>query len=78
MCAVAVVVTNRALPAINTAGASLVIAAVSDNHHSVIRGSSTAFNAFTGSFMILSTCSYRASILPHILSRRANAAPNLF
>lgn len=33
-------------------------------------GSSTAFNAFVGSFVVLSTLSYLASILPFIFTRR--------
>ncbi len=33
-------------------------------------GSSTAFNAFVGSFVVLSTLSYLAAILPFIFSRR--------
>ncbi|KAE8451736.1 hypothetical protein EG329_003193 [Mollisiaceae sp. DMI_Dod_QoI] len=33
-------------------------------------GSSTAFNAFVGSFVVLSTLSYLASILPFMLTRR--------
>lgn len=41
-------------------------------------GSQTAFNAFIGSFVVLSTLSYLAAILPHLLSRRANVAPGWF
>ncbi|KAI9874448.1 MAG: hypothetical protein M1830_009735, partial [Pleopsidium flavum] len=41
-------------------------------------GSSTAFNAFVGSFVVLSTCSYLAAILPHLLSSRANITPGPF
>ena len=41
-------------------------------------GSTTAFNAFVGSYVILSTLSYPAAILPHLLSRRANVAPGWF
>jgi choline transport protein len=41
-------------------------------------GSTTAFNAFVGSYVILSTLSYLAAILPHLLSRRANIAPGWF
>lgn len=33
-------------------------------------GSATAFNAFVGSFAILTTLSYLLAILPHLLSRR--------
>jgi hypothetical protein len=31
-----------------------------------------AFNAFVGSFIILSSASYLAAILPHLLSKRKN------
>ena len=41
-------------------------------------GSTTAFNAFVGSYVILSTLSYLAAILPHLLSRRSNIAPGYF
>jgi hypothetical protein len=41
-------------------------------------GSATAFNAFVGSYIILSTLSYLAAILPHLLSRRSNVAPGWF
>lgn len=35
-------------------------------------GSSTAFNAFVGSFILHTTASYLCAILPHILTRRKN------
>lgn len=35
-------------------------------------GSITAFNAFVGSFLLLSTSSYLAALLPHLLTRRRN------
>lgn len=35
-------------------------------------GSSTAFSAFVGSFVLLSSSSYTAAILPHLLTRRRN------
>jgi choline transport protein len=41
-------------------------------------GSQTAFNAFVGSFVVLTSLSYLAAILPHLLSRRANVAPGWF
>lgn len=41
-------------------------------------GSSTAFNAFVGSFVVLSTLSYLAAILPHVLSKRRNVTPGWF
>lgn len=41
-------------------------------------GSSTAFSAFVGSYVVLSTLSYVAAILPHLLSRRRNVTPGWF
>ena len=35
-------------------------------------GSAVAFNAFVGSFIILSSASYLAAILPHLLTKRKN------
>lgn len=35
-------------------------------------GSTTAFNAFVGSFLLLSTSSYLAALLPHLLTGRKN------
>jgi choline transport protein len=44
----------------------------------VFIGSATAFNAFVGVFTILTTMSYLAAILPHIISRRAFVIPGPF
>lgn len=41
-------------------------------------GSSTAFGAFVGCFVQLSTLSYLMAILPHLLTRRANVTPGWF
>ena len=41
-------------------------------------GNSTAFSAFVGSFVVLSTLSYLAAIRPHFLSRRKNVTPGWF
>jgi choline transport protein len=41
-------------------------------------GNVTAFNAFVGSYVILSTLSYLAAILPHALSNRKNVVPGPF
>ena len=41
-------------------------------------GSSTAFSAFVGAFVVLSTLSYVAAILPHLLSKRRNVTPGWF
>ena len=41
-------------------------------------GSTTAFNAFVGSFVLFTTASYTAAILPHALTRRKNIVPGPF
>lgn len=41
-------------------------------------GSATAFNAFTGVFVILTTMSYLAAILPHLITRRKHVTPGPF
>ncbi|KAL8854178.1 MAG: hypothetical protein Q9221_001101 [Calogaya cf. arnoldii] len=41
-------------------------------------GSKTAFSAFVGSFVVLTTLSYLMAILPHLLTRRANISPGWF
>jgi hypothetical protein len=41
-------------------------------------GSTTAFNAFVGSYVQLSTLSYFAAIFPHVLSRRSLITPGYF
>lgn len=41
-------------------------------------GSQAAFNAFIDSFVVLSSISYLAAILPHLLSRRSEVAPGWF
>ncbi|KAL8843734.1 MAG: hypothetical protein Q9176_001942 [Flavoplaca citrina] len=41
-------------------------------------GSKTAFSAFVGSFVILTTLSYVTAILPHLLSGRKNVVPGWF
>ncbi|KAF2128134.1 amino acid transporter [Dothidotthia symphoricarpi CBS 119687] len=41
-------------------------------------GSSTAFSAFVGSFIVMSSFSYLAFILPNILSRRRHVVPGPF
>ena len=41
-------------------------------------GSSTAFNAFVGSFIVLSTLSYVIAIGPHLLTRRKYVIPGPF
>ena len=41
-------------------------------------GSTTAFNAFVGSFVVFSTLSYVGAILPHLLTRRKYMNPGPF
>ncbi|KAJ9658202.1 hypothetical protein H2201_007875 [Coniosporium apollinis] len=41
-------------------------------------GSLTAFNAFVGSFVVLTTLSYLTAILPHLLTRRRYVMPGPF
>lgn len=41
-------------------------------------GSATAFNAFVGSFVVLTCLSYLAAILPHLLSGRSTIIPGWF
>ncbi|KAJ5161987.1 hypothetical protein N7492_007379 [Penicillium capsulatum] len=41
-------------------------------------GSTTAFNAFVGCFVQLSSLSYFAAIFPHILTRRSSFVPGFF
>lgn len=41
-------------------------------------GSTTAFNAFIGSFIQLSTLSYFTAIFPHVLTRRSLITPGYF
>ncbi len=41
-------------------------------------GSTTAFNAFVGSYIILSTLSYLAAILPHLVNGRSKMKPGWF
>lgn len=44
----------------------------------IYEGSTTAFAAFVGSFVIFSTMSYLAAIMPHILSARRYIVPGPF
>ncbi|CAL3967161.1 hypothetical protein PZA11_003555 [Diplocarpon coronariae] len=54
----------------NPFNATLCCAAFCTVLGAVYVGSSTAFNAFVGSFVVLTTLSYLAAILPFILARR--------
>lgn len=58
--------------------ATFVCACVSCALGAVYVGSSAAFNALVGSFVILSMLSYLAAILPHVLTGRKNVRPGAF
>jgi choline transport protein len=62
----------------NPFNATLVCGGISTILGCIYVGSLTAFNAFVGSFVILSTLSYLAAILPNILSGRKYVAPGPF
>ena len=62
----------------NPFNATLVCGCVSTVLGCIYVGSSTAFNAFVGSFVLLSSVSYLAAILPHLLTRRSNVVPGPF
>ena len=44
----------------------------------IYMGNTTAFSAFVGSFVVLSTLSYLAAILPHMCTRRSTLQPGWF
>ena len=58
--------------------ATLVCGVVSCVMGGVFVASVAAFDAFIGAFVILSTASFLAAIIPHLLSRRANIRPGVF
>lgn len=62
----------------NPFNAILLCAIISTILGCIYLGSSTAFNAFIGSFVVLSSLSYLAAILPHLLSKRAGIKPGWF
>ena len=62
----------------NPFNATLVCALISTVLAAVYVASATAFNAFVGSFVVLSTASYLAAILPHLLSGRRYVVPGPF
>lgn len=55
----------------NPFNATLVCAITCTGLGSIYIGSTTAFNAFVGSFIILGSLSYTAAILPHLLRGRS-------
>ena len=62
----------------NPFNATFVCGCISTLLGCIYIGSTTAFNAFVGSFVLLTTSSYLAVLLPHILSRRSNIMPGPF
>ncbi|KAI4152153.1 MAG: hypothetical protein LQ341_000766 [Variospora aurantia] len=62
----------------NPANAILLCACLTTVLGIIYVGSKTAFSAFVGSFVVLTTLSYLTAILPHLLTRRANITPGWF
>ncbi|EEP75969.1 conserved hypothetical protein [Uncinocarpus reesii 1704] len=62
----------------NPFNASLACGAIITVLGCIYVGSTTAFNAFVGSYVQLSTLSYLAAILPHLLSGRRSIVPGYF
>ncbi|KAF2453461.1 putative choline transport protein [Lineolata rhizophorae] len=62
----------------NPWNATLVCGGVCTVMGCIYVGSTTAFNAFVGSFVVLTTLSYLAAIMPHMLTRRATVVPGPF
>ncbi|GAB7353252.1 hypothetical protein MBLNU459_g3762t1 [Dothideomycetes sp. NU459] len=62
----------------NPFAATVVCGCISTILGLIYIGSSVAFNAFVGSFVVLTTASYLAAILPHLLGGRKNITPGPF
>ncbi|KAF2719798.1 choline transporter [Polychaeton citri CBS 116435] len=62
----------------NPFAATFVCGCISCLMGAIYVGSSTAFNAFVGAFVVLSTASYLAAIIPHLLTRRRNVPRGVF
>lgn len=62
----------------NPFNATLLSGCVSTVLGLIYLGSSTAFNAFVGSAVMLSPLSYLIAILPHLISRRSRMTPGWF
>ncbi|KAL8995734.1 MAG: hypothetical protein Q9169_004592 [Polycauliona sp. 2 TL-2023] len=62
----------------NPANAIVFCAALTTVLGIIYVGSKTAFSAFVGSFVVLTTLSYLTAILPHLLTKRANITPGWF
>ncbi|KAE8380628.1 amino acid/polyamine transporter I [Aspergillus bertholletiae] len=62
----------------NPFNATLVCGVINTILACIFVGSTTAFNAFVGCFVQLSSLSYCAAILPHLLTRRSTFTPGHF
>lgn len=62
----------------NPSNSIILCAAICTILGCIYLGSATAFGAFVGSFIILSTLSYLAAILPHLLSKRSRVIRGWF
>ncbi|KJX96081.1 hypothetical protein TI39_contig839g00003 [Zymoseptoria brevis] len=62
----------------NPFNARIVCAAVGTVLTCIYIASATAFNAFVGLFIIFTTISYLAALLPHLLTRRRHILPGPF
>ncbi|KAL8965189.1 MAG: hypothetical protein Q9183_003982 [Haloplaca sp. 2 TL-2023] len=62
----------------NPANAILLCAVLCTVLGCIYVGSKTAFSAFVGSFIVLTTLSYLTAILPHLLYKRRNIRPGWF
>jgi choline transport protein len=62
----------------NPFNATLACAVANSILGAIYVGNSTAFAAFVGSFIVMSSCSYLAFILPNILSRRRHVVKGPF
>ncbi|KAL1648532.1 hypothetical protein SLS61_006856 [Didymella pomorum] len=62
----------------NPFNATLACAVANSVLGAIYVGNSTAFAAFVGSFIVMSSCSYLAFILPNILSRRRHVVKGPF
>lgn len=62
----------------NPWNATLVVGALCTALGAIYVGSTTAFNAFVGSFVVLSTLSYLAFLVPNLVTRRRHVRPGPF
>lgn len=62
----------------NPLNATLACAVINSVLGAIYVGNSTAFAAFVGSFIVMSSCSYLAFIVPNILTRRAHVVRGPF